>query len=93
MKFRIARESEFENRKKCKLNPMRGTSYEDRVHQSPEFEATWMLEVADLEELRNLHNEIVQIETGGQPPTVCVDFLPHFEETPADCDGMIFICD
>ena len=93
MKFRVARESEFETRRKSKLNPLRGTSYEDRIQQSAEFEAAWMLEVADLEELRLLHHEIVQIETGGEPPTLSIDFLPHFEETPADCDGMIFICD
>lgn len=92
MKFRIARESEFENKKGLQ-NPLRGTAYESRVQQSPEFESAWILEVENLEELRNLHHEIVQIETGGPAPTVSVDFLPHFEETPADCDGMIFICD
>jgi hypothetical protein len=92
MQFRIARESEFGN-KKGKLNPLRGTTYADRVRLAGEWESTWMLEVADLEELRSLHHEIVQIETGGDPPTVSVDFLPHYEETPPDCDGVIFICD
>ena len=92
MKFRITRESEFE-RKGGVNNPLRDTSYADRVVQSSEFETAWMMEVADLEELRNLHNEIVQIETGHDAPTVSIDFLPHYKETPADCDGMIFICD
>ena len=57
----------------------------------PEFPA---IEVADLEALRAIYQEIVQIETGHpDPPNFSVDFLPHYENTPPDCDGVLFICD
>lgn len=93
MKFRIARESEFEN-KKGKQNPLRGTAFEDRVQSLPEFEGCWMIEVPDLAALRDLFQEIVQLETGHpDPPNLSIDFLPHYENTPADCDGVLFICD
>jgi hypothetical protein len=94
MKFRIARESEFETPDEPRLNPLRGTPLADQVKKEPEYEAAWLLEVSDLEGLRDLHNEIAQIETGRKhPPTMSVDFLPHFEGTPPDCQGIIFICE
>ena len=94
MKFRVVRESEFENRKPKTLNPLRGTAYADKATQSTEFETAWTVQIADLEALRELHIEIMQMENGSaEPPTVSIDFLPHYDETPADCDGMIFICD
>jgi hypothetical protein len=94
VKFRVVRESEFETRKPKTENPLRGTPYADKVVQSEEYETAWTLEVADLEALRALCNEMMQIETGqSEPPTVAVDFLPHYDETPADVDGMLFICD
>lgn len=92
MLFRVARESEFEN-KKGKLNPLRDTAYAERVRRVDEFEGTWLLELADLQELRSLHHEIVQIKTGGDPPTLSIDFLPHYLETPPEVEGVIFICD
>ena len=93
MKFRIARESEFENAR-GRQNPLRGTAWEDRATQMPDVLSTWLIEIADLEELRMLHQEIVQIEAGHpDPPNLSVDFLPHYENTPADCDGVLFICD
>lgn len=94
MKFRIARDSEFGTPDEPRLNPLRGTPYADQARIDPEFEGAWLIEVADLEALRDLHNEIVQIETGQRDaPTVSVDFLPHYEGTPPDCDGVIFICE
>jgi hypothetical protein len=94
VKFRVVRESEFETRKPSTQNPLRGTAYEDKAIQSTEFETAWTVEVADLEALRELTVEMMQVESkGSEPPTVSIDFLPHYEETPADCDGMLFICD
>lgn len=93
MKFRIARESEFEN-KKGNQNPLRGTALENRASLVPDLEGCWIIEVADLEALRAIYQEIVQIETGHpDPPNLSVDFLPHYENTPPDCDGVLFICD
>ena len=93
MKFRIARESEFENAR-GRQNPLRGTALEERAVQMPGVLSTWLIEIADLEELRILHHEIVQIESGHpDPPNLSVDFLPHYENTPPDCDGVLFICD
>jgi len=91
VKFRVVRDNEFGGQR-GKLNPMRGTPMADRLTQSGEFPTAWTVEIADLEDLRNLCNEIAQIEESSGPPTVSLDFLPHYEETPADCEGMIFIC-
>ena len=96
MKFRVVRESEFETRKPSTKNPLRDTPYADKAIQSEEFETAWCVEIPDLEALRHLHLEIVQIGGGSDDavtPSVCIDFLPNYAETPADCDGMIFICD
>ena len=94
MKFRVVRESEFENRKPKTQNPLRDTAYADKAVQSEEYPTAWCVEIADLEELRNLHIEMMQI-TGedGEPSTAGIDFVPHYAETPADCDGIIFIFD
>ena len=94
MKFRVVRESEFENRKPKTANPLRDTAYVDKAVQSEEFPTAWCVEVTDLEELRNLHLEIMQIlGADGEPCTTSIDFVPHYAETPADCDGIIFIAD
>ena len=47
MKFRIARESEFENAR-GRQNPLRGTAWEDRAQQMPDVLSTWLIEIADL---------------------------------------------
>jgi len=94
MKFRIVRESEFETRQPSTANPLRDTGWADKAIQTQEFETCWCLEIPDLETLRHLHHEIVQIESRQQEPAnMSVDFLPNYADTPADCDGVIFICD
>ena len=96
MKFRVVRESEFETRKPSEKNPLRGTAYADKAVQSEEFATAWCVEIADLEALRHLYLEIMQIKGENKdapPPTVSIDFMPHYAETPADCDGLLFICD
>lgn len=81
MKFQLVRES------RPGKNPLPG---HPRLVQEDQV---WTLEVDSLEQLRDLFQEIMVAAGDNDAPRLEVDFLPHYEGTPSDCEGVLFICD